>query len=190
MGLDKVSETICWALEETRENSRLASQNTKPSWMVISPHVAVTCRITCQAHKEKMWDGGGREAWEVQHQGDKAWNWNFIPIHSQNTDFSTLNSRLLYSWRLPERKARLLSAALFCDNTASCTISTLKNEPLFSNGTWRTRDSHSMPPLFTRITVIYKSRIKLHGDRPLVFFFLVLQHNFHSLFSVLVISFR
>lgn len=94
MGLDKVSKTICWALEETRENSRLASQNTKASWMVISPHVAETRSITRQAHKEKMGDGGGRAAWEVQHQWDEAWNWNLIPICSHNTGFSKLKMSL------------------------------------------------------------------------------------------------
>ena len=109
-GLDKVSGTICWASKETRENSRLASQNTKPSWMVISLHVAVTCSITCQARKEKMGGGGGRGARELEHQRGEVWNWNLIPIHSP---WASLNSRLLYSGRIPESKAFISSEVIF-----------------------------------------------------------------------------
>lgn len=90
--------------------------------MVISLHVAVTHSITCQAHKEKMGDGGGRGAWEVQHWWDEAWNWNFI-IHSHNTGFPKLKAALQgKATRKKKEKASLLWAAKYIDAPASASL--------------------------------------------------------------------
>lgn len=120
MGLDKVSETICWALEETWENSRLASQNTKPSWTVISPHGAVTRSITCQAHKEMMGDSGRREAWEVQRWWDEAWNRNFIPTTQHRLLYSKLKTALQQAAN-KEKQASYLEAK-YLDAPASASL--------------------------------------------------------------------
>lgn len=64
----------------------------------------------------------------------------------------------------------------------SCIISTLKYYPLFANGKLCTAvHAHVI------CTVIHVNQTTW---RPLVFFFVVLQHYFHNLFSVLVIGFR